>query len=149
MYIKLNNGAPENYTIGQLRKDNPNTSFPRHIPEDMLAEYGVYPVSAQTQPTYDSRTQRCYLSETAVSVEGAWVYQWIIEDRTAEEIQKSDQALGEGIRSTRDALLSDSDWTQVADSPVDKAAWATYRQALRDIPAQSGFPQTVNWPTSP
>ena len=55
----------------------------------------------------------------------------------------------EDIRSLRDAKLTESDWTQVADAPVDQAAWATYRQALRDIPSQAGFPNEVTWPTEP
>lgn len=53
------------------------------------------------------------------------------------------------VRKDRNKLLSDSDWTQVADAPVDKTAWATYRQALRDITSQSGFPWTVEWPEQP
>lgn len=52
-------------------------------------------------------------------------------------------------RTKRDRLLIASDWTQVADAPVDQAAWATYRQALRDIPQQAGFPDDVTWPTKP
>ena len=52
-------------------------------------------------------------------------------------------------RKRRNKLLSASDWTQVADAPVDKAAWATYRQALRDISAQAGFTWAVEWPTQP
>ena len=53
------------------------------------------------------------------------------------------------IRSYRYAELISSDWTQVADAPVDQAAWATYRQALRDVPEQEGFPNTVVWPVKP
>lgn len=53
------------------------------------------------------------------------------------------------VRSRRDALLTASDWTQVADAPVDQATWATYRQALRNLPRQPGFPHDVAWPTSP
>tara|TARA_R110002072_G_scaffold299821_1_gene475900 strand:+ start:727 stop:1017 length:291 start_codon:yes stop_codon:yes gene_type:complete len=54
------------------------------------------------------------------------------------------------IRTERDSKLTESDWTQVADAPVDQAAWATYRQALRDIPEeQAGFPNNINWPTEP
>ena len=53
------------------------------------------------------------------------------------------------IRAQRNTLLTASDWTQVADAPVDQAAWATYRQALRDVPQQPGFPHDVVWPTSP
>jgi hypothetical protein len=53
------------------------------------------------------------------------------------------------VRVARDGLLSASDWTQVSDAPVDKAAWAAYRQALRDIPQQAGFPENVTWPITP
>lgn len=52
-------------------------------------------------------------------------------------------------RAFRDRLLAASDWTQVADAPVDAAAWATYRQALRDVPQQAGFPENITWPEVP
>ena len=55
----------------------------------------------------------------------------------------------EQVRSERDALLAACDWTQVADAPVDQAAWAVYRQALRDVTAQAGFPLDVAWPVKP
>ena len=54
-----------------------------------------------------------------------------------------------GVRANRSRKLADSDWTQVADAPVDKAVWATYRQALRDITGQVGFPWTITWPDAP
>jgi hypothetical protein len=57
--------------------------------------------------------------------------------------------LSTSVKTKRNQLLSASDWTQTADAPVDKQAWALYRQALRDIPEQSGFPENVVWPTSP
>ena len=53
------------------------------------------------------------------------------------------------VREKRNKLLADSDWTQVADAPVDQTAWATYRQALRDITEQDGFPNEVTWPVEP
>jgi hypothetical protein len=53
------------------------------------------------------------------------------------------------IRTRRDNLLAASDWTQVLDAQVNQEAWAAYRQALRDIPQQEGFPATVVWPTQP
>jgi len=52
-------------------------------------------------------------------------------------------------RTQRDALLSQSDWTQVPDAPVDQQAWAEYRQALRDVPQQAGFPTEITWPQKP
>lgn len=53
------------------------------------------------------------------------------------------------IRARRNALLAASDWTQLPDAPVDQTAWAAYRQALRDITEQEGFPANVIWPTQP
>jgi len=55
----------------------------------------------------------------------------------------------EQIRMWRNAQLIGSDWTQVEDSPVDKAAWAIYRQALRDLPAQGGIADAVEFPVAP
>lgn len=53
------------------------------------------------------------------------------------------------MRQKRDGLLAASDWTQMPDAPVDQAAWAKYRQALRDVPQQPGFPGSVVWPAEP
>jgi len=61
----------------------------------------------------------------------------------------SEEQLAAGARSQRDALLSQSDWTQVPDAPVDQQAWADYRQALRDLPQQAGFPTEITWPVKP
>lgn len=55
-------------------------------------------------------------------------------------------------RSIRNGLLRDCDWTQLPDSPLSaevRAAWAAYRQALRDITEQPGFPASVEWPAAP
>ena len=59
------------------------------------------------------------------------------------------EGLSESMRQQRDSLLTSSDWTQVADAPVDQAAWSSYRQALRDIPQQAGFPDNITWPQEP
>lgn len=56
------------------------------------------------------------------------------------------------VRAERTRRLTASDWTQLADAPLSeaaKAAWSTYRQALRDVPGQAAFPVTVNWPEEP
>ncbi len=60
-----------------------------------------------------------------------------------------DAEQAKSVRQSRDAKLAECDWTQVADAPVDKTVWATYRQALRDITAQEGFPWTITWPDAP
>lgn len=72
----------------------------------------------------------------------------VAEQETAYKAQK-DAEQAKAVREQRTQKLKDTDWTQVADAPVDKAAWAVYRQALRDITAQAGFPWTIEWPTQP
>ena len=72
-----------------------------------------------------------------------------LETRDAINLAGADTRKAVEVRSERNAKLAASDWTQVADVPVDKAAWATYRQSLRDITKQTGFPWTVEWPVQP
>ena len=86
-------------------------------------------------------------------VDGAFVDLDAADAEVAQAVQASrdSQAVDEAVkaRQARSVLLAASDWTQVADAPVDQAAWATYRQALRDISAQEGFPWTITWPAKP
>ena len=72
----------------------------------------------------------------------------ILDSMGAKVVVDEALLIGE-IRQTRNTMLAESDWTQVADVPVDQAAWAAYRQALRDITAQEGFPFNVTWPVKP
>ena len=65
-------------------------------------------------------------------------------------VPPSDEQVAAEARIFRNRLLASSDWTQLPDVPQTlKDAWATYRQALRDVTAQSGFPQNITWPTQP
>lgn len=60
-----------------------------------------------------------------------------------------DTAMAEAVRAERDRRLAECDWTQMPDAPLDdtaRAAWTIYRQALRDVPQQAGFPEAVAWP---
>ena len=60
------------------------------------------------------------------------------------------EQLAASARSKRNVLLTETDWTQAADVPqATKDLWAPYRQALRDVPEQSGFPTDIVWPTKP
>lgn len=60
-----------------------------------------------------------------------------------------DAQQAKAVRDDRNQRLSACDWTQLADAPVDKAAWAIYRQSLRDITKSDGFPWTMVWPIKP
>lgn len=124
----------------------PNVSFPASGPsDDFLTEQGFAKVSAFKD--HDRATQK--LVNVAAYYEAPWVYTVKVVDKTAEDIQAETDAQAASVRAQRNRLLADCDWTQLADSTADKAAWATYRQALRDITAQAGFPWTVTWPEQP
>ncbi|WP_431276288.1 tail fiber assembly protein [Variovorax ureilyticus] len=60
------------------------------------------------------------------------------------------EELASNVRAQRDRLLVMSDWTQLPDVPeVTRQAWLSYRQGLRDVPGQEGFPSTIDWPKAP
>jgi len=140
LYVKVTNGSIQYpYTIGQLRKDNPNTSFPAYISADTLASYDVYAIQEVPAPEVDPLTQR-HEQTNPVLVDGKWTQVWRV-------VQLPENQATVNVRAKRNQLLADSDWTQLADSPVDKDAWAVYREALRTLPQQAGFPYSVTWPT--
>lgn len=77
--------------------------------------------------------------------------QWRVET-AAETADRAHRALWAEIRAERNLRLGRSDWTVLADAPLDVAAqdaWKAYRQALRDVPSTFGAPQDVTWPTEP
>jgi hypothetical protein len=150
MYIYAPNGTAETYpfSIGQLRKDNPQVSFPKNPTDALLASYNVFPVTRTERPEYDSVSQN--LTEaTPALIAGVWTQMWTTSDATPEEIEQRTADLASSVRAQRDDMLAASDWSQLTDAPVDQATWAAYRQALRDVPEQPGFPLTVNWPSEP
>lgn len=95
------------------------------------------------------------------AADGRWFTKYVLgpiftdtPEATAAEQEAAYKAMKDAeqaarVREDRNRRLADCDWTQLADSPVDKAVWATYRQALRDVPTQTGFPWTVVWPDAP
>jgi len=82
------------------------------------------------------------------AAEGDQPAQTAAEQEAAYKARK-DAEQAASVRTSRTEMLNDCDWTQIADSTADKATWATYRQALRDVPTQAGFPWTVTWPDAP
>ena len=68
-------------------------------------------------------------------------------DEAAPDVERA--LAWKAIRAERDRRLAASDWTQVSDAPVDAAAWATYRQQLRDLPQNYILPDDVEWPEEP
>lgn len=130
---------------GDLKKRFNNVSFPS--PLTVPPEPYVWVVSSQI-PVTDELTQ--YVEEVAPKqVNGAWTQQWEIKTFSQEEQANILQQKTFEARQKRNELLTQSDWTQIADAPVDKTAWAAYRQLLRDITTQPGFPTDITWPAKP
>lgn len=136
MFIKLTNGSPKSYTIGQLRRDNPNTSFPKSIPTEVLASYDVYPVKTVPAPDFDSKTHRAL--QDVQLIDDEWTQVWRVVELPLAQAE-------ENIRGYRNILLKKTDWMALSDNTMSPA-WAAYRQELRDITSQEGFPYNVNWP---
>ena len=131
--------------IAHYREFFPNVSFPASGPSDeYLAGAGAVKVNMFLD--HDRATQK--LVSCNPYVQDGWAYVVRVEDKTAEEIAADLASKSAQVRAQRDRLLSASDWTQVLDAPVDREAWATYRQALRDLPSQEGFPD-VEFPRDP
>jgi hypothetical protein len=150
VYVKTSNSEVVEYpySIEQFRVDNPTISFPAEISNDTLAAYGVYPVSYAPAPAYDPATQRLVVASQPSLVSGSWVLTKSIENKTAEQIANDTATEGEKVRSTRNRRLADTDWCALSDVTMS-SEMSAYRQALRDLPAQEGFPYTVTWPSKP
>lgn len=142
MLVKILNGAVETYpySVRQLRSDNPNVSFPKNIPQNILSDYGVERVNIIT-PVYDHLVQTVNYPEIPTLVESNWVL-------SGTAVNLSEANAEENVRAERDRLLLETDEYALSDRTMTSEMTA-YRQALRDVPTQSGFPFSVMWPTNP
>lgn len=136
----------KNGTIADYREVFPNTSFTAFGPNDeFLKENDAYRVTSWLP--HDRATEK--LVASIPYIKDGMAYTVMVEPKTQEELDADYQAKAAAVRTQRNRLLSECDWTQLADAQVDKVVWATYRQALRDVPSQDGFPDTITWPDKP
>ena len=143
MYVRIENGAVAEfpYLLGKLKQDNPNTSFPASIPEATLNSYGVYTVTEVTKPTCNYATHEV-VENDPVLTDGVWTQSWSVNQRPTDVASVY-------IRNERNQRLADTDHHALSDTGAMTTEMSTYRQALRDITSQSGFPFNVTWPTKP
>ena len=155
-------------TVSQFKASQPNTSFPKQITTEVLDSYGYDAVlngAAATVTAPYGVSTRSGVEE----VDGKWFTKFVAgpvftdttdsegtvttaADNEAAYRANFDSIVGTAVRTERDTKLTETDWTQLADSQLSdevKATWVTYRQALRDLPSASGFPHTMTWPTKP
>ena len=143
----------------EFRRLHFGLGLPKLLTEEVINEWGADIIFEGPQATGGTVYQYSQRSGV-VQLEGKWYTKYILgpvftdgettaaEQETAYRAMK-DAEKAKSVRASRTQLLKDCDWTQIADSTADKAAWATYRQALRDVTAQSGFPWTITWPDAP
>ena len=156
LLIKTSNGQLEQfpYTLGDLRRDNPQTSFPKKIGDAILASYGIYHVMPETEPEYDDLVQvlvrdvEPHNNETAIDEDtgetyktGRWVIGYTVENKPQNQAEAN-------VRNNCDRLLAETDWMALSDVTLS-TEMSAYRQALRDVTGQSNFPYTITWPTKP
>ena len=134
--------------IQPTRWDDNNFCFARKLTAEQAAHFGVTKLKLVTPPYFNPATQRRDEVD-AVLTNGVWTQQYVVTELDAEEATIRTDAQAAYVRSLRNSLLLETDWTQVLDAPVNQTQWATYRQALRDISQQTGFPWAVEWPEKP
>lgn len=132
-------------TDREFRALHSNTSFPSSIDYSAWGYDVVFESPLPATTRYQTAVRRGAIQ----AADGKWYANYAIQDLSDVACVAIDAQQVANVRSTRNARLAACDWTQVADSPVDKAAWATYRQELRDITSQPGFPWEITWPVAP
>jgi hypothetical protein len=137
--------ANQNLVIKDHTEWFPNTSFGNRGPSlDWIAEQGYYVISVWKP--YNHATEK--LVSAAPHFYDGMCCLVDVEPMTADELKSRVDTQWVVIRSQRNQILKDTDWTQLADAPVDDLAWAVYRQALRDITTQTD-PFKIVWPKHP
>ena len=147
MYVKATDATVEAfpYGVSELMRDNPNTSFPESISDEVLARFYVYPVVMQEVPQpFDEITQNV-VEVNPTLVDGSWIQTWEVTAASDTEVADRLSALARNVRAIRVSLLAETDWAGLSDT-VMSPEMAVYRQALRDITSQDGFPRNVVWP---
>jgi hypothetical protein len=147
MYLRIiNDTINYPYTINELRNSYPNTSLPSELTDEALIEWDMYVVQPTPMPVDYTKN---ITEGTPTLIDGVYYKSWNQTNATSEEISYRIENQWEEVRVLRNQLLSECDWTQLADIPTEtKELWTSYRVQLRDITSQSN-PFSINWPVKP
>ena len=151
MYLKVSGSTiTYPYSVQNLKNENPSISFPTIIADSLLESFNIYKVEKKSSG-YDSDDTKDVTEVTPTLSGSVYVQTYNITDADEETINKRREIKWSEVRSNRDSLLSECDWTQFNDSPISGSTltdWQTYRQSLRDITNQS-TPYDITWPNKP
>lgn len=161
MYAKIKNNTVIKFPYGikELLEDNPYTNYDYGIDvaevfmytdESMIKGCQLVQVLQNPAPEYFINSQKIIQSLTPVLIDSDWVLEWQIVDLAPLEVADATLQQAESVKKERNNKLKETDWTQLKDIPNEiSLSWTAYRQVLRDIPLQPGFPWDVVWPTPP
>jgi hypothetical protein len=153
-------------TQGEVRRMHSNTSLPRVWDADTCEFLGIDPVLAAPKPEPSAAYKQVGRNGAVQDANGNWVEAYIETDMFADTTEdgvtttkaeheaayqaRLDADAAASVRSARDAKLAETDWMGMSDVTMPDA-WATYRQALRDITTHDNFPNLADedWPTKP
>jgi len=136
---------------GQVRSLYPNTSFPKTWTPELVEELGLDPVFETPAPE-TTVYQTAFKDGVEQDAKGNWVWKWTVSELDAETKAAKDAEAAKAVRAQRDRLIAETDWLVIKNLELNQnipGVWEVYRQALRDIPQQAGFPHNVTWPVKP
>ena len=152
MYVKISNGAIEEYpySISEMRRDHPNTSFPKILTDETLASVGVYRVTFKYGTPFDLKTQKLGHASQPTLIDGVWTVVESVVALTSDEVTAVSNRAAQDNRDLRDERLAQTDWWASSDLTMT-AEQAAYRQSLRDITSHANWPhlEDADWPTKP
>lgn len=154
---------------GAIRKSMPNTSLPRVWTADICEFLGIDPVLEAPAPEASGEYKAVNRNGVTQDANGNWVFAWVERDMFADYVDedgvtvtkvsqeeaytaRKDAEAATAARAERDKLIASCDWMAIKafEGGTGVATeWATYRQALRDVSAQEGFPNDITWPEKP
>lgn len=130
MYALVQNGAVAQYPyrLSDLRRDNPNVSFPVQPTNEMLAEWGVFPVVPTDIPQSDPLTQTV-TEDIPALIDGVWVQVWEVRNASAEEVAERQEAVRAEVTARVQKRLDDFAMTRGYDNIVSACSYATSTHA--------------------
>jgi hypothetical protein len=153
MFIQIQDGQPVGHAVVE---DNLRVLFPHHVFPKLITPADVEPfgfgIYEFTQIPPDRYPNKIIETTPVLRENGIWYQAWSEVEMTAEEQEVATTQEANQMRTQRNFRLMQSDWSQLPDAKITaekKTEWVTYRQALRDITDQAGFPWTITWPTQP
>lgn len=149
MFLRIkNNTIQYPYTSNMLRLDYPNTSFPKHITDELYEKYNIFRVYPTPKPIVE--WNEGLTEDTPIYINQRWEQRWRVYQLSQTELDYKIGIEWDSVRERRALLLSESDWTQLNDIDEDiRNKWIIYRDQLRRIPQDFSNPFDVIWPTKP